>query len=108
LCRIVQEAVREVDAWISPTSLDMPVAVADCDTLEKVMAWTRRGTHNTRPVNAFGQCAASIPIQHLGAELPVALQVACGPGQEAALLGICQSIEDEIGLPPHPDLSGLS
>jgi len=58
-----------------------------------VAAWNRLATQNTRPGNLFGQCGVSLPIQHLGAELPVGLQLCAGSGQDAKLLGTARSVE---------------
>jgi len=108
LCGIAQERMRGLDGWITPTTLDTPIPLADCATLEKAMAWIRRGTQNTRPVNLFGQCASSIPIPSIGGPFPVGLQVICAPNRDAALLSISQAIEEKIGRPARPDMSRFS
>jgi aspartyl-tRNA(Asn)/glutamyl-tRNA(Gln) amidotransferase subunit A len=43
----------------------------------------------------------------LGAQLPVGLQVVCPGGGDADALSIALAIEDVVGSPPHPDLSGF-
>ena len=107
LRQIAVDRMRGLDGWVTPTTLDTPVPVADCDNLEKVVAWTRRGINNTRPGNLFGQCGSSIPIQMLAESLPVGLQIMCNPEQDAELLSISQGIENLIGRSPRPNVSGF-
>ncbi len=73
--RMLRERSRGVDAWITPTVPVLPAPTADFKTVEAVAAWNRLGTQNTRPGNLFNQCGVSLPIQHLGAQLPVGLQL---------------------------------
>jgi aspartyl-tRNA(Asn)/glutamyl-tRNA(Gln) amidotransferase subunit A len=105
LCAIAIERMRGLDGWITPTTPDVPLPRAGLETLEQAAAWTARGTHNTRPGNMFGQCGASIPIS--GAALPVGLQVMCRPGDDEALVSICQGLERALGSPPQNDMSAF-
>jgi aspartyl-tRNA(Asn)/glutamyl-tRNA(Gln) amidotransferase subunit A len=105
LCRIAIERMNGLDGWVAPTTLDVPLPTSEHRTLEKVVAWTARGTHNTRPGNLFGQCGASIPIPD--AALPVGLQVICRPGDDAALLAISQCVEGVLGRPREADMSAF-
>jgi aspartyl-tRNA(Asn)/glutamyl-tRNA(Gln) amidotransferase subunit A len=74
----------------------LPAPVAEFDTVEKVAAWNRRNTHNTRPGNLFGQCGVSIPLPRGSGELPIGLQVMCADGCDAELLAIAQGIEQVL------------
>lgn len=105
LCRIAVERMRGLDGWIAPTTPDVPLPRAGLETLEQAVAWTARGTHNTRPGNMFGQCGVSIAIS--GAALPVGLQVMCRPGDDEALLSMSQGLEQVLGLPPESDMSAF-
>jgi hypothetical protein len=60
-----------------------------------------------RPMNMFGQCGTSTPINSLGAHLPVGLQLSCRPFEEDHALAIALALEQRIGLPTAPDLSGF-
>ena len=107
LCRIAEDRMRGLDGWVTPTTLDTAVPVADWATLERAAAWTRRSTNNTRPGNLFGQCGASIPVPTPRGALPVGLQVMCAPGREQSLLSISLAIEGAIGRPARADLAGF-
>lgn len=90
---LVQNRMRGVDALICPTTFSPAVGVTECGTVDEAIAWTHKSTRNTRPGNLFGQCGISIPITCIGGELPVGLQVMCGPGEELKLLAISGGIE---------------
>ena len=94
LCRIAQQRMAGLDAWVTPTTPDVALPVASLDTLEKAAAWITRGTHCTRPGNLFGQCGVSIPLPVRG--LPVGLQLMCAGGDDAALLSIAQGVEQAL------------
>lgn len=106
--REVQALVNErsvgVDAWLTPTVPMLPQPTAAFRSVADVAGWNRRATRNTRPGNLFGQCGISLPIQHLGAALPVGLQLCSASGEDAALLGVACAIEDLLGQPPSPML----
>ncbi len=91
LCRIAAGRMQGLDAWITPTTPDVPLPAAGLDTLEKTAAWIARGLHCTRPGNLFGQCGVSIPIP--GTALPIGVQLMGAPGEDAALLAIAQGVE---------------
>lgn len=74
---------------------------------EKVAAWNRRNTHNTRPANLFGQCGASLPLPAGPSALPIGLQLVCRAGDDARLLAIAQGIEAVLGKAPARDLRGF-
>jgi Asp-tRNA(Asn)/Glu-tRNA(Gln) amidotransferase A subunit family amidase len=98
--RMMRERSRGVDAWISPTVQVLPAPTADFKTVEAIAAWNRLGTHNTRPANLFNQCGVSLPIQHLGAELPVGLQLCASAGEDEALLLTAMAVEGALGASP--------
>lgn len=95
LYHVATERMLGLDAWISATSPDVALPVGDFQDPTKAAAWIRRNTHYTRPINLFGQCAASIPLP--GSGLPVGLQVVCGAGRDSDLIGISQGIEALLG-----------
>ena len=105
LCRIAAGRMAGLDAWVTPTTPDVPLPVAGLDTLEKAAAWIARGTHATRPGNLFGQCGVSIPLP--GTALPVGLQLMGRPGDDAALLALSQGVEAVLGRPAGHDLSAF-
>jgi len=115
--RLVAARSVGIDAWLSPTLPMLPQPTDHFRSVADVAAWNRRATRNTRPGNLFGQCGISLPIQHLGAELPekaigaalpVGLQLCAAPGQDAALLSLACAVEDLLGQPPQPVLDSLA
>jgi len=120
--RVVQRLVAErsagIDAWLTPTVPMLPQPTAEFRSVADVAAWNRRATRNTRPGNLFGQCAISLPIQHLGtadsgqarrgAALPVGLQLCAAPGHDTALLSVACAVEDLLGRSCAPALGPLA
>jgi aspartyl-tRNA(Asn)/glutamyl-tRNA(Gln) amidotransferase subunit A len=108
LQRLVAARSVGIDAWLTPTVPMLPQPTAGFRSVADVAAWNRRATRNTRPGNLFGQCGISLPIQHLGAGLPVGLQLCAAPGEDAALLGVACAVEDLLGQPPTTIVDSLS
>lgn len=100
---VLEQTVRErlagIDAWLSPTVPCVPAPTSDFQTVESIAAWNRLTTQNTRPGNLFGNCGVSLPIHHLGAGLPVGLQLCAPGGSDAALLRIAIAVETVLGRP---------
>jgi aspartyl-tRNA(Asn)/glutamyl-tRNA(Gln) amidotransferase subunit A len=105
--RLMRIRSTGIDAWISPTVPMLPGPTSDYRTVEQAAAWNRRATQNTRPGNLFNQCGVSLPIQHLGAPLPVGLQLCISAGADAALLATAQAVERLLGVAPRADTSRL-
>jgi aspartyl-tRNA(Asn)/glutamyl-tRNA(Gln) amidotransferase subunit A len=95
--RMMRDRSHGVDAWLTPTVPVLPSPTADFTTVEAIAAWNRLGTHNTRPANLFNQCGVSLPIQHLGAELPVGLQLCASAGEDESLLLTAMAVEGVLG-----------
>lgn len=91
--QLVRERSQGIDAWISPTVPVLPHPIGNYRTVADVAAWNRLATQNTRPGNLFGQCGVSLPIQHLGADLPVGLQLCASSSQDTGLLGVARAVE---------------
>ena len=100
LVAMLRERSRGIDAWITPTVAVTPAPCAEFRSVAAVAAWNRLNTQNTRPGNLFGQCGVSLPIHHLGAPLPVGLQLCGAPGSDAHLLAVAQTVEAIVGCPP--------
>jgi aspartyl-tRNA(Asn)/glutamyl-tRNA(Gln) amidotransferase subunit A len=101
------ERSRGIDAWITPTVPVTPMPCAQFRTVEDVAAWNRLNTQNTRPGNLFGQCGISLPIQHLGAALPVGLQLCGPPDGDARLLAVAAALEAIVGRSSSPRLEAF-
>jgi aspartyl-tRNA(Asn)/glutamyl-tRNA(Gln) amidotransferase subunit A len=108
---IVRSALAQssdIDAWLTPTVPVQPAPTAGFTTVEQVAAWNRLTTQNTRPGNLFDQCGVTLPIQHLGAALPVGLQLCASSGTDAALLAAARAVEAVLGAPAPFDTRAFS
>ncbi|MDP7668550.1 MAG: amidase [Rhodospirillales bacterium] len=108
LSRSAEESLCGLDAWITPT---IGVVAPPVSTLTGaggaagVETAVAANCQQRIVVNVLGLCATTTPVQHLGADLPVGLQIVCAPGADARALGIARLIEDLVGPPPKPDLA---
>jgi aspartyl-tRNA(Asn)/glutamyl-tRNA(Gln) amidotransferase subunit A len=96
-----------LDGWLTPAAAIRPVPISVLEDAESGMRLALAITQDSQPVNMFGQCGASLPIHHLGSELPVGLQIVCAPGEDEKLLAMSCAVERALGRPPPPDLSGF-
>jgi aspartyl-tRNA(Asn)/glutamyl-tRNA(Gln) amidotransferase subunit A len=101
--RVLERLMRErscgFDGWIAPTVPVVPSPIVDYKNVDEVAAWNGLATQNTRPANLFNQCGISLPIHHLGSDLPVGLQLCAASAHDAALLQTARTIEALLGLP---------
>lgn len=103
-----RQAMREVDAWIAPSKLNLPpVFPGKFVSLEKDKELINLCAGPTRVANTFGFCAISQPVQQYGADFPVGMQIMCGEFDELRLLSIALAVEQVIGRPAKPDLSAF-
>jgi aspartyl-tRNA(Asn)/glutamyl-tRNA(Gln) amidotransferase subunit A len=91
-----REAMRDVDALITPTCPRVAAPVDDYRDSDAAAAWSRQTLRLTRPANLFGMCGVSLPIGHLAGTLPVGLQVLARGGEDAKLLAIAETIESIV------------
>ncbi len=107
LCRVFEDRMRGLDAWVTPTVSLLPPTVVDITNLEGGLRLEGRLGLNTHPVSFFGLCATTQPIHMLGSALPVGLQIVCPGDADARALSIARAIEDLTGPPPVPDLTAF-
>lgn len=105
LKRLAVDDMGGVDAWLTPTAAILPVALGAFADPEKGLALAGTITRNTQPMNLFGQCGTTTPVNGLGSALPVGLQVTCRPFEERRALAMALAVEDVLGPPPRPDLT---
>ena len=105
LARITAERMDGLDGWVTPTAALVPPPVADFARPAEGLAVALTITRDTQPGNLFGLCATSSPIQALGSDLPVGLQILCPHRQDARALSIALAVEEVVGVPPRPDLA---
>jgi aspartyl-tRNA(Asn)/glutamyl-tRNA(Gln) amidotransferase subunit A len=107
LCKLYDERMQGVDAWITPTTQRVAAPVPGLGALEDTLAIEAELGVNTHLFSYFGLCAASTPIQGPGASLPVGLQTVCRGKDDARLLSLARAFESLFGPPPRPDLSAF-
>lgn len=94
LRREVATLFEAVDLLVTPT---MPVPPPPLDELLADMATLRAREmlllRNTRPFNALGLPAISVPCGFTRAGLPIGLQIAGAPGDEARVLALAHAYE---------------
>jgi aspartyl-tRNA(Asn)/glutamyl-tRNA(Gln) amidotransferase subunit A len=105
---IAAQRMKGFDAWIMPSTSLLPMPIAEFTDVKASAQLALNIARNSQPVNLFGQCATSTPIQPPGEALPVGLQLVCDAFEEAAVLGLALGLERLIGMPPAPDLSWLA
>ena len=108
LCRIAADRMKGLDGWVSPTAALVAPPVAQFDDHDVGLGLALTITQDTQPCNLFGQCGTSTPIQSYGSDLPVGLQIVCASGWDAKALSIALAMEEVVGMPPRPDLSGFA
>ena len=107
LCRIMDERMFGFAGWIAPTRATIALPVDDYDASAAGIERAAKTGLNTRPGNLFGFCGTSTPIHALGSDLPVGFQAMCPAGAEERALSIARALEDIVGKPPLPDMSGF-
>ena len=107
LCRVYDERMQGLDAWITPTAQRTAAPVPPLDKLEDTLTIEAQLGVNTHLFSYFGLCATSTPVQGPGALLPVGLQTICRGGDDARLLSIAMALESLFGLPARADLNAF-
>lgn len=82
------EALADIDAYLTPTTSTPAVALVDVDQDETPATFTR-------VVNLLDRCALSIPNGFTANGLPTSLQIMCGAYDEAMALRIGWAYEQE-------------
>jgi aspartyl-tRNA(Asn)/glutamyl-tRNA(Gln) amidotransferase subunit A len=97
--RAFAEALADVDALLTPTTLTPPIPLASVDQ-------SRTAAHFTRGGNYLGLCGLALPSGFTAEGLPTSLQILCHPGDEAMALRIGWAYEQAAGWrdrrPPEP------
>ncbi len=107
LIGLAQDDMAGLDAWLTPTAALVSVPIADFADTDRGLWLAGTITRNSQPMNLFGQCGTSTPIQMLGSDLPVGLQITCAPRAERRALAIALAVEAIVGEPSRPDLTSF-
>lgn len=105
MARNATAALRGLDGWVTPTTVMTAAPFAEVANGPKRAEWIARNPRNTRAFNVLGFCGLSFPLAK-GA-LPVGLQIVGPERGEARLLAIARTVEDVLGAPPKPDVTGF-
>lgn len=98
------------DALISPTTIIQALNVNETKDTKKMHERSLLASSNTQPVNIFGACAITYPIQsfcnNYNSEktLPIGLQIICGKDQDEKAVEIALSFEEIFGEPKLPNI----
>lgn len=92
LRRSARRVFDEVDLLIVPTSAAPPFAVAPYG-FEELRAAELATLRNTRPFNALGWPAASVPCGFSAAGLPIGMQIVGPPGGDAGVLALAHAFQ---------------
>ena len=78
--------------------------------IEKMHERSLLASANTQPVNIFGACAITYPIQSFcnnyvsGKTLPIGLQIICNKDEDEKAVEIALSLEKTFGEPKLPNI----
>jgi aspartyl-tRNA(Asn)/glutamyl-tRNA(Gln) amidotransferase subunit A len=90
--RRVDEVFAEIDLLVTPTTPSPPITIEEASKMSPAPAgevWLR----NTRPFNAYGLPAISIPCGFTKAGLPIGLQIAGPRFGEGRVLAFAHAVE---------------
>ena len=107
LHEVAKKEMAGLDAWVGPSKQRVAPPYPGVTSVEEARELVKATAGPTRPANVFGMCATSTPVHAYGSTLPVGLQLMALGGQDARLLSIALAVEEVVGLPPKPDLSGF-
>ncbi len=85
-----ERVLKEIDCLVMPTVAILPWKIGTKKSLEEYYAVDAL----VIPANLAEACAVSVPVGKIEGK-PVGMQVICGKGQEAKMLGIAREIERE-------------
>jgi Asp-tRNA(Asn)/Glu-tRNA(Gln) amidotransferase A subunit family amidase len=104
--RAAGDVFAKVDVLVTPTTRVPAFTIAELQDPDKLRPRELRMLQNTRPWNALGLPVISVPCGFTDRGLPLGLQIAGPPGDEARVLGVARAFEDatDWGRRPPPEL----
>lgn len=90
---------QKIDVLLTPTVAISPPKAADLADPDVYRLANMKVLRNASIANLMGLCALSMPIGKDHQQMPVGLQLMCGPNQEAKLLSIATCLEKKLGKP---------
>ena len=107
---IVRGHFRKYDALISPTTIMQAIEVDNSSVGAKLHERSLLASANTQPVNIFGMCAITYPIQKFTKNerqqvLPIGLQIICNKDNDDYAVEIALALEKQFGTPELPNIN---
>ena len=107
---IVSGHFRKYDALISPTTIMQALEVDNSSVGNELHERSLLASANTQPVNIFGLCAITYPIQKFAKNenqqiLPIGLQIICDKDNDDYAVEIALAFEKQFGTPKLPNVN---
>ncbi len=107
---IVNQHFMKYDALLSPTTVMQALDVNKAEIGKELHERSLLASANTQPVNIFGICAITYPIQKFVTNqnqntLPIGLQIICNKNEDEKVVEIALSLEKHFGEPELPNIN---
>ncbi len=106
---IADQYFTQYDALLSPTTVMQPLDVKKAEIGKELHERSLLASANTQPVNIFGICGITYPIQKFvktnNNSLPIGLQIICNKNDDEKALEIALALEKQYGEPELPDIN---
>ena len=107
---IADQYFSHYDALLSPTTVMQPLDIKKAEIGKELHERSLLASANTQPVNIFGICGITYPIQkfvktNINNFLPIGLQIICNKNDDEKALEIALALEKKFGEPELPDIN---
>ena len=105
--KLANKYFQKYDALLSPTTVMLPLDVSKAEIGKELHERSLLASANTQPVNIFGICGITYPIQkfvkkNMNSFLPIGLQIICNKNEDEKAVEIALALENEFGEPELP------
>ena len=107
---MINQYFTKYDALLSPTTIMQALDVSKSEIDGELHERSLLASANTQPINIFGICAISYPIQGFcntsknEEQLPIGLQIICNKNQDDKAVEIALAFEKQLGYPSLPNI----
>ena len=108
---IIKKHFEKFDALLSPTTVMQALDVSKAKVGKDLHERSLLASANTQPVNIFGICAITYPIQNFCTKtqneeiLPIGLQIICNKNEDNKAVEIALALEKIFGQPKLPNVN---
>ena len=100
--KLANKYFQKYDALLSPTTVMLPLDVSKAEIGKELHERSLLASANTQPVNIFGICGITYPIQkfvkkNMNSFLPIGLQIICNKNEDEKAVEIALALENEFG-----------